>query len=88
MTWKQTWFTISGIDGLIFPGMIDEPGLHGGQLDLVDAGARSHDHQAQVARDLAQVDREHAERALNAGGVAHALHELDAILADRAARAR
>ena len=32
--------------------------LHGGQLDLVDARARSHHHQAQVARDLAQVDRQ------------------------------
>ena len=26
ITWKQTWFTISGIDGFTFPGMIDEPG--------------------------------------------------------------
>ena len=25
-TWKQTWFTISGIDGLTLPGMIDDPG--------------------------------------------------------------
>ena len=32
MTWKQTWFTISGIDGLIFPGMIDDPGCTAGSL--------------------------------------------------------
>ena len=29
-TWKQTWFTISGIDGFTLPGMIDEPGWTGG----------------------------------------------------------
>src|SRR5258705_9750292 len=29
---KQTWFTISGITGLTFPGMIDEPGCIGGRL--------------------------------------------------------
>ena len=26
ITWKQTWLTISGIDGFTLPGMIDEPG--------------------------------------------------------------
>ena len=26
ITWKQTWLTISGTDGLTLPGMIDEPG--------------------------------------------------------------
>jgi hypothetical protein len=26
ITWKQTWFTTSGITGLIFPGMMDDPG--------------------------------------------------------------
>ena len=31
ITWKQTWFTISGMDGLIFPGMIDEPGCTAGR---------------------------------------------------------
>ena len=32
MTWKQTWFTISGMDGLILPGMIDDPGCTAGSL--------------------------------------------------------
>ena len=30
ITWKQTWFTISGIDGFTLPGMIDEPGCTAG----------------------------------------------------------
>ena len=30
MTWKQTWFTISGTDGFTFPGMIDDPGCTAG----------------------------------------------------------
>ena len=29
-TWKQTWFTISGIEGFTLPGMIDEPGCTAG----------------------------------------------------------
>ena len=29
-TWWQTWLTISGIDGLTLPGMIDDPGCTGG----------------------------------------------------------
>ena len=32
MTWKQTWLTISGIEGLILPGMIDDPGCTAGSL--------------------------------------------------------
>ena len=32
MTWKHTWLTISGMDGLIFPGMIDEPGCTAGRM--------------------------------------------------------
>ena len=40
-TWKQTWLTISGIDGFTLPGMIDEPGWTARQLDLGDAGARA-----------------------------------------------
>ena len=37
MTRKQTWFTTSGMTGLTLPGMIDEPGCIGGQVDLVQA---------------------------------------------------
>ena len=79
ITWKQTWFTISGIDGFILPGMIDDPGCTAGSRISSMPGARTHDHQAQVARDLAQVDGEHAELRAEAGDVAHALHELNAI---------
>ena len=32
ITWKQTWLTISGMDGLILPGMIDDPGCTAGNL--------------------------------------------------------
>src|SRR5258705_9313914 len=31
ITWKQTWFTISAIDGFTLPGMIDEPGCTAGR---------------------------------------------------------
>ena len=54
-------------------------GLHGRQLDLVDARARAHHHDAQVAGDLAQVDREDAHRRAEPGHVTHALHELDPV---------
>ena len=30
ITWKHTWFTISGTDGLTLPGMIDDPGCTAG----------------------------------------------------------
>ncbi len=30
ITWKQTWLTISGIDGFTLPGMIDDPGCTAG----------------------------------------------------------
>jgi hypothetical protein len=62
--------------------MIELPGCTAGQLDLVDARARAHDHEPQVAGDLRQVDREPAQRGAERGRVAHALHELDAVLAD------
>ena len=55
--------------------------LHGGQPNLVEPRARAGCHEAQVARDLAEIDGERAQRAAEAGGVAHALHELDAIRA-------
>ncbi len=32
MTWKQTWFTISGIDGFTLPGMIEDPGWTAGRM--------------------------------------------------------
>ena len=32
ITWNATWFTTSGMTGLTFPGMIDEPGCIGGRL--------------------------------------------------------
>mmetsp|Transcript_36472 Transcript_36472/g.89976 ORF Transcript_36472/g.89976 Transcript_36472/m.89976 type:complete len:266 (+) Transcript_36472:2262-3059(+) len=32
ITWKHTWFTTSGITGLILPGMMDDPGAMGGRL--------------------------------------------------------
>ncbi len=62
ITWKQTWFTISGIDGLILPGMIDEPGCTAGSVISSMPVRGPITMQAQVARDLAQVDREHAQR--------------------------
>ena len=32
ITWKHTWFITSGITGLIFPGMMDDPGAAAGRL--------------------------------------------------------
>ena len=88
MTWKQTWFTISGIDGLILPGMIDEPGCTAGSLissmpvrGPITIRRRS---LAILLRSIASTRSD----ALNAGGVAHALHQLDAIVADAQIEAR
>ena len=79
ITWKQTWFTISGIDGFTLPGMIDEPGCTAGSR-ISSSPVRGPDrHEPQIARDLAEIDGERAQRAAEAGRVAHALHELNAI---------
>ena len=82
ITWKQTWLTISGIDGLILPGMIDEPGCTAGSL-ISSMPVRG--PITMRRRSLAILLRSSASTrsdALNAGHVAHALHELDAVLAD------
>ena len=73
ITWKQTWFTISGTDGFTLPGMIDEPGCTAGSAISDEAGARPHAEQPQVARDLAELDGEPAHRARVGEHVAHAL---------------
>ena len=52
ITWKQTWFTISGTDGIHLARHDRRARLHGRQRDLARAGARAHAEQAQVARDL------------------------------------
>ena len=55
ITWKQTWFTISGTDGFTLPGMIDEPGCTAGSA-ISDSPARGPMlEQAQIARDLAEL---------------------------------
>jgi hypothetical protein len=57
-----TWDTASGMTGLTLPGMIDDPGLAGGQIDLTDAGLRPRGQQAQVVRDLRHLQRAALER--------------------------
>ena len=64
ITWKQTWFTISGIDGLTLPGMIDDPGCTAGSVISSIPVRGPMTMQPQIAGDLAQVDRQHAQRAL------------------------
>ena len=82
MTWKQTWFTISGIDGLILPGMIDEPGCTAGSvissMPVRGPMTISRRSLAILLRSIASTAQRRAERR----GVAHALHQLNAILAD------
>ncbi len=56
-------------------------GLDGREPHLVEARARSAREQPQIAGDLAEVDRERAQLPAERGRVAHALHELDAVLA-------
>ena len=73
ITWKHTWFTISGIDGLTLPGMIDDPGWTAGSRISDNPGARPHAEQPQIARDLADLDREPPHRARVGQHVAHAL---------------
>ncbi len=64
--------------------------LHRRQPDLIEAGARARRHQPQIARDLREIARERAELTRERRGIAHALHELDAIrsLAQREAADR
>ena len=82
ITWKQTWFTISGIDGLILPGMIDDPGCTAGSLisSMPVRGPMTMRRRslAILLRSIASTRSVRAE----AGHVAHALHELNAILPD------
>ena len=39
ITWATTWQTASGMTGLTLPGMIDEPGLQVGDVDLAQPGS-------------------------------------------------
>ena len=63
MTSKATWLTTSGITGLTLPGMMRRPGLHGGQVDLAEAGARAGGQQPQVVADLGQLHGDALEHA-------------------------
>ena len=88
MTWKHTWLTISGMDGLILPGMIDDPGCTAGSL-ISSMPVRG--PMTIRRRSLAIFDRSMARpRSVRAERrrVAHALHELDAVLADAQLEAR
>ena len=79
ITWKQTWFTISGTDGLTFPGMIDEPGCTAGSGDLRQARARPHRQQPEVAGDLAELDGQPPHRAGIGEHIAHALRDAEQV---------
>ena len=63
ITLNATWLTTSGITGLTLPGMIDEPGLAGGQEDLAEARLRARRQQPQVVADLRELDRGALQRA-------------------------
>ena len=58
MTRYATMLVTSGMTGFTLPGMIDEPGCVGGQVDLVQAAARTGRQQPQVVADLGELDRE------------------------------
>ena len=88
ITWKQTWFTISGTDGFTLPGMIDEPGCTAGSAISDEPGARSHAEQPQVAGDLAELDRQPPHRAGVGEHVAHALRDAKQIRRPASAAAR
>src|SRR5688500_5103756 len=57
-------------------------GLNRGKADLIESGARAAREQAQVARDLAQVEGEDSELRAEARDISHALHQLHAIFTD------
>ena len=85
ITWKQTWFTISGTDGFTLPGMIDEPGCTAGSAISASPGARPHAEQAQIARDLAELHGEPPHRARVGEHVAHALRDAEQVARPAAA---
>ena len=57
------------------------PGLHRGQDDLGQPGARPRGEQPDVVGDLVEVEDVRAERPAQRGDVAHRLHELHPVLA-------
>ena len=77
--WKQTWFTISAIEGFTLPGMMLEPGLHRRKQDLGETGARSRGQQPDVVGDLVEIQHVGPERTAEGGDVTHGLHELDPV---------
>ena len=80
ITWKHTWLTISGIDGFTLPGMIDDPGWTAGSVISASPARGPMLKQPQIARDLAQLDREPAHRARVGEDVAHALRDAEQIV--------
>ena len=79
ITWKHTWFTISGIDGFTLPGMIDDPGCTAGSA-ISPMPARG--PMLSSRRSLAIFAELHGEpphRARVGEHVAHALRDAEAI---------
>ncbi len=60
--------------------MIDDPGCTAGSTISREPGARPHAEQPQVARDLAELDRQAPHRAGIGDDVAHALRDAESVL--------
>ena len=93
ITWKQTWLTISGIDGFTLPGMIDEPGCTGGSVISASPARGPMLSSRRSLATLPSFDRQAAHRARVREHVAHALRHPEQIrapasAAGRSARAR
>ena len=56
-TWKATWLTTSGHDRVDLARHNGRTGLHGGQVDFVQAAPWSRSHEAQSRGHLGQVNR-------------------------------
>ena len=79
ITWKQTWFTISGIDGFTLPGMIDEPGCTAGSaISAMPARGPMLSSRRSLAT-FAELHRQPPHRARVGEHVAHALRHAEAV---------
>ena len=76
---KQTWFTISGITGFTFPGMIEEPGCIGGRLISPKPARGPELSSLQVVADLGELHGaalEHSRELNERAGVGRCFDEI------------
>ena len=88
ITWKQTWFTISGIDGFTLPGMMDEPGCTAGSASSESPARGPMLSRRRSLAILLELDGQSPHRAGIGEHIAHALRDAEQVLGGLQRQAR